>query len=413
MSDTIQKRKFVKQVWDCFMPTYELPSTRLEGWFPSDLRKMLGPTVNKKSVLPYLDNGDMCLKCFNSAQERISRTWENIMSDAKEMIFNNITDLSLWSYFDPKIIRMAQSDKEHARVRFDIADIIYHGAKEQFFTDIKNMDVNIEDKFATNLKTTEPKIIELAKSLVKSRAQIDIAILVAQNITRYHNILDRIADRTTAEMQEYYGLLKQIFQNSTLYTTSSGKTFFGYEEEAKHHMSAIQWENLTPRLRLYETYLQDFINNVSRIVPPRTFVDQSTALLGASNMTQNPANIMNITITGGQIGFLNAGNIEKIKTIDQSVGALRDSGAESVARAIKGITESVVESQGTLSDEEKNDLLDQLNLLGQQASEPRDKRSAGVVKSVCNSLPEGLKAAARLTEAWEAWGPHIRTFFGI
>jgi stage III sporulation protein SpoIIIAA len=121
----------------------------------------------------------------------------------------------------------------------------------------------------------------------------------------------------------------------------------------------------------------------------------------------------NINIDRSVIGMLNAGQIQDVQNISVNVTSLVESGNSGVAQALKNITEAVAASQ-EVNEEQRSEILDQLDELSSQAALPSDKRAKlGVIKAVLASLATTLGAAGGLAEVWSTWGPAICTFFGV
>lgn len=67
-----------------------------------------------------------------------------------------------------------------------------------------------------------------------------------------------------------------------------------------------------------------------------------------------------------------------------------------------------------ITDEQRTELLDQLDELSTQAAIPQNKRvKPGVTKAILTGLATGMSAAGGLAEMWSTWSPAIRTFFGF
>ena len=122
---------------------------------------------------------------------------------------------------------------------------------------------------------------------------------------------------------------------------------------------------------------------------------------------------MQINITGSQVGAFNVG--PQLGTITGTVHVLaekQDRESQDLASALKHLTEAI-HSSPDLTDEQKKDNLDLLAALADSSQEPPEKRSKGVVKTMVAGLGTALSAAKALTEAWQAWGPAVRAYFGV
>lgn len=122
---------------------------------------------------------------------------------------------------------------------------------------------------------------------------------------------------------------------------------------------------------------------------------------------------VNIIISQSNIGLLNTGELEDVKSISVNITSLQNSGYAEVAEALKNLTEAVVNSQ-ELSSEKQSEVLDQLTELSRWATLTAEQRAKpGVLKAVLGGLATTLGAAGGLAEVWSTWGPAIRAFFGL
>lgn len=118
-----------------------------------------------------------------------------------------------------------------------------------------------------------------------------------------------------------------------------------------------------------------------------------------------------ITIANSTIGLLNTGTIEKVKAITTNLNSLDQNGYSEVAQALHNLSEAVV-SSAEVTDEQREELVDQLQELSLQAALPDSQRtSRGVIKALLGGLATGLGAAGSLAEVWSTWGPILVGFF--
>jgi hypothetical protein len=117
-----------------------------------------------------------------------------------------------------------------------------------------------------------------------------------------------------------------------------------------------------------------------------------------------------ITSNNSQIANANFGS--QIGTITASLSAVapRGKAGQEFATALKTITEGVVNSD-ELDEQQKKSILEALELVGQEAEAPPDKRRRCVFEPVLESLPKLLSSASALVNLWHAFVPHIIGFF--
>ena len=116
-----------------------------------------------------------------------------------------------------------------------------------------------------------------------------------------------------------------------------------------------------------------------------------------------------IDVSHSQIGTLNLGTI--IGDVETHLSAVSGPGAEEARDALKQLAEAVVGNE-QMTDESRRDLLEQIDLLAEEASRPPDKRRGAVVRSVLSGLAAAASGAGGLAEVWGAVGPVLLQFFG-
>jgi hypothetical protein len=125
-----------------------------------------------------------------------------------------------------------------------------------------------------------------------------------------------------------------------------------------------------------------------------------------------PDNFVNIT--GGNFGALNVGGMQVVHSIDMKIGQLlKEPDAAEFAKALKELTEAIASKANPLTESQRQMALEQLDVLGQQASSPADKRSKPVLNALVNTLANVCAGAGGLAAAWQLWGPVVTKFFGV
>jgi hypothetical protein len=122
----------------------------------------------------------------------------------------------------------------------------------------------------------------------------------------------------------------------------------------------------------------------------------------------------NVTYNFNNATMANANFGTQIGTITASIESTRKEGGKGVefATAMKTVTEGVI-NDPELTDAQKKDALEVLELLGSEAQQPPEKRKQGVLRSVLESMPKLLTSASALVNLWHTFGPHITGFFGL
>jgi hypothetical protein len=117
----------------------------------------------------------------------------------------------------------------------------------------------------------------------------------------------------------------------------------------------------------------------------------------------------NIHVTNSEIGVLNTGIIENV---DATVSVLKREGGEELANAIAALTEAVIQS-GEIANDQKNQIMELLSTLSEEAVAPADKRKSAVAKTLLSDLSNILGGVKALTDVWVTAKEIITTVFGI
>lgn len=114
------------------------------------------------------------------------------------------------------------------------------------------------------------------------------------------------------------------------------------------------------------------------------------------------SSIANLNL-GTQVGTINAA----LEVISGQPGP-----SQEVAEALKQLTEATVAEQA-LPDLEKQEIVQALSTLAEQAAKKPEERSKGPLRAIVGWLPTAIAAAADLTTLWGKFGPAIKVFFGF
>jgi hypothetical protein len=118
-------------------------------------------------------------------------------------------------------------------------------------------------------------------------------------------------------------------------------------------------------------------------------------------------NVHNINVDNSVIGVLNTGCIE---SVSNAITMLRESGADEIASAISKLTQSVIDTQDA-SNESKNEILELLSVIADEARKPKQDRRSAVLRPLLSELATGFSGLAGLSQLWQEYGPMIQAFF--
>lgn len=116
-----------------------------------------------------------------------------------------------------------------------------------------------------------------------------------------------------------------------------------------------------------------------------------------------------VTVNGGNVGAINFGNIKEIRV---RIEALSQQGEIGVAEALANLTNAILASEEA-EEGVKNELLEQVAFLSEQAALSPKERKPGLIKSVLTAFREGVGTVKATAEAWNAVGPLLEGHLGF
>ena len=128
-------------------------------------------------------------------------------------------------------------------------------------------------------------------------------------------------------------------------------------------------------------------------------------------VTQGEKIEMKSKVSNSQVGVLNTGEMQA-KSITGSISTSADPSQHQIAEALTSLMEAVKASQN-ISSQRQTEILEQLELLSEQAKLAPSKRKVGLVKPILSTLATALSAGGGSAEIWSQWGDAIKIFFGI
>jgi hypothetical protein len=122
--------------------------------------------------------------------------------------------------------------------------------------------------------------------------------------------------------------------------------------------------------------------------------------------------IINLHVQDSNIANLNLGS--QIGTINASLQTISDQGASEheFAQVLKELTEAVV-SQKDLPDPEKQEVVQALSTIAEQATKKPEQRSKVTLKALVSWIPTAISAAKGLSDLWDKFGPIIQAHLGL
>ena len=120
-------------------------------------------------------------------------------------------------------------------------------------------------------------------------------------------------------------------------------------------------------------------------------------------------NNQNVTVSGGTVGAINLGIANDIQV---SLGAITQNGDLGVAEKLADLTNAILNANDA-DNAAKNELLDQMAFITQQASAKPSERKPGAIKAMLSAVKEGAGAITSVAGAWRAVEPLLKGHFGF
>ena len=137
-------------------------------------------------------------------------------------------------------------------------------------------------------------------------------------------------------------------------------------------------------------------------IQPLPDLDEDLRSKGGPTVHIQSSNVANLNL-GSQVGTINAA----LQTISGG-----DAQQKEFARALEQLTQAVL-AEPALQSAEKQEVMDALSTIAEQAAKKPEARSKGMLKAAVAWLPTAVSAAKNLTELWGTLGPIIKGHLGI
>lgn len=108
------------------------------------------------------------------------------------------------------------------------------------------------------------------------------------------------------------------------------------------------------------------------------------------------------------VGTINTGSIE---SVDQSITALVQTGEPEAAKAVKTLSEAVLQSND-LTTNQRNELVEILSLVAREAASPPESRKTLAVAPLLERAQAITSVAADIAAVCQACWPVLLTLFG-
>lgn len=120
-------------------------------------------------------------------------------------------------------------------------------------------------------------------------------------------------------------------------------------------------------------------------------------------------NNQTVSVTGGNVGAINFGNVHDIQVNLQS---LTETGSQDIVEPLAKLTDAILNAQDA-DEPTKNELLEQIASLTTLATAKPEERKPGVIKALFSAIKTGAETISSVTGAWTAVAPLLHGHFGL
>lgn len=151
------------------------------------------------------------------------------------------------------------------------------------------------------------------------------------------------------------------------------------------------------------------LNHAAASMDSMTGLGHITPRMQVPDIPQGPVILNNIKVDNSVVGSINTGNVH---SIDVSVTVLKEAGNQQVSEALKALAEIIANNQAVPT-ADKNQMLDQVAYLGEQAVAAAKDRRPGMIQAAFTSITKGAGAVEAVAIAWQAAAPLLKSYFGF
>lgn len=127
------------------------------------------------------------------------------------------------------------------------------------------------------------------------------------------------------------------------------------------------------------------------------------------DIPKGPIILNNIKVANSVVGSINTGTVQ---AIDVKITTLKNAGNEGLSNALSKLAEAITNDQ-SMPAPEKNDLLDQVSFLSEQAAAAAEDRRPGLIKSTLSTVTNAAVAVNAVASAWNVVEPLLKAQFGF
>jgi len=119
---------------------------------------------------------------------------------------------------------------------------------------------------------------------------------------------------------------------------------------------------------------------------------------------QRVVNMQNVKVDRSVVGVINTGRVQEIVA---NVNRINTEGNKDLSEAFTAFTEAVLQ-EISISNAQKQELIDQISVISTQATLPKEERKSGVLKPLIGAIGQTATTIATLSAAWTKLHPLLQ-----
>lgn len=155
-------------------------------------------------------------------------------------------------------------------------------------------------------------------------------------------------------------------------------------------------------LREEMNYTMDNVNSMFGVSGGPRYPTKRPVIMAGNTVNQN-----HVAINNSQIGILNTGNIQNL---NQTIDSLYSVSQKELADKVKEFSEAVLNEEG-LSKEQKQEILESLDLVTKELFQEPENRKKAIVKTLMNGISSIMQFAANAVTIWPTLQTMLQKFF--
>lgn len=157
-------------------------------------------------------------------------------------------------------------------------------------------------------------------------------------------------------------------------------------------------------LREEMNFLSDSIDSMFGIRTGARYPIKRPVLVAGGNTTHN-----HISISGGQIGVLNTGNIQ---SLNQTISNLYTASATDLANNIRDFSRAIIKDE-KLNDGQKSEVIEGLDFVAKELFKKPENRKLSILKILIGKISDVTQFTANALTIWQILQPLLEKYLAL